>query len=528
LFPLRFAMASTTFDPLHRPALLGTLLCLSCLTLACAGGEVASETFGSEESSGDGDGDGDRPGDGDGDGDGDPGCTAAGCECDGSPGSCDEGLGCINGTCSPATCSNGVVEPPAEQCDDGNDLEGDGCDLDCSYTEILAVEAGGSHTCALIEGGRVRCWGLNSSGQLGHGNLNNIGDNEPASMPGDVVLGEDASALSLGANHSCAYLTDETVRCWGEGESGQLGQGNTEDIGDDEAPFLVNSISVNTDVLSIHAGGSHTCALVGAGNVRCWGANNYGQLGYGNNTNLAVPLTVDLTLNGIVTYLAAGRNHNCALLEDGKVRCWGLNNRGQLGYGNTENIGDNETPGSVVPVPILPQGIPDDVAISQLALGTEHSCVLYENGRVLCWGDNFYGQLGQGSTTTVGDNETLATLFPIELGGSATYLALGKHHTCALMDDGGVKCWGRNIYGQLGRGDIAHIGDDELPDSIDNIDLGGSATWLTAGDYHTCVVVDSHEVVCWGFNDYGQLGYGDTLVRGDDEVPAEVGGITLL
>jgi alpha-tubulin suppressor-like RCC1 family protein len=166
--------------------------------------------------------------------------------------------------------------------------------------------------------------------------------------------------------------------------------------------------------------------------------------------------------------------------------------------------------------------------VTQIALGAEHSCVLYESGDVLCWGDNFYGQLGQGHTTTVGDNETLATLFPIDLGGDATTLTLGKHHTCALMEDGGVKCWGRNLYGQLGRGDIDHIGDDEVPADIGTIELGGVASWITAGDYHTCAVVDGHEIRCWGFNDYGQLGYGDTALRGDDETPAEAGSINLL
>ncbi|WP_181197337.1 RCC1 domain-containing protein [Enhygromyxa salina] len=526
-----------TFVHSLRPTLLsvGALAC--CSVFACAGGEIGG-TFGtSDETMGDGDsgdGDGDTgdgdgdTGDGDGDGDGDEPCTSIGCECDDSDGSCDMGLACIEGICESATCGNGITEAPAEECDDLNDFEGDGCDNDCTYTEFLAVEAGASHTCALIESGRVRCWGLNNTGQLGYGNLDNIGDNEPASTPGDVVLGEKAVEISVGGAHSCAFLEDKTVRCWGEGELGQLGQGNAEDIGDDEFPFSVSPVSINAEVLSVHAGGSHTCALVGSGTVRCWGLNSSGQLGYGNVTNLTIPLTVDLSLDGTATAIAAGSNHNCALLDDGKVRCWGLNNRGQLGYGNTESIGDDETPASVVPVPILPQGIPDGTLITQIALGDEHSCVLYETGDLLCWGDNFHGQLGQGSTTTVGDNETLATLFPIDLGGDAQALTLGKQHTCALMSDGGVKCWGRNLYGQLGRGDIAHIGDDEVPADVSNIDLGGTATWISAGDYHTCAVVDRHEIVCWGFNDYGQLGYGDTLARGDDETPAQVGGIPLL
>jgi len=525
---------------------VATATILAGLTAACAGGEV-TETFGTtmETGTGDGDptmtgdgdgdstmtGDGDGDGDpmtGDGDGDGDMGCTAQGCECDGSPGSCDEGLGCIEGSCQPASCQNGVVEPPAEDCDDGNDFEGDGCDNDCTFTEILSVEAGSHHTCALLEGGRVRCWGLNNVGQLGYGNLDNIGDNEPASDPGDVVLGVEAISLGVGATHACARLVDSTTRCWGGNATGQLGLGNNLDVGDDEFPFAVNALTFNGEIASMHPGGNHTCALVAGGSVRCWGAANFGQLGYGNTTELAIPLSVDIGLDGAAVVLAAGLHHNCAVLDDNKVRCWGRNNKGQLGYGNTTNIGDDETPSSIVPVPIQPQGIPGGTMIVDVGLGHEHSCVAYETGDVLCWGENFYGQLGQGTTTTVGDNETLATLFPIDLGGDATKLALGKHHTCALLNDGDVKCWGRNLYGQLGRGDIAHVGDDEVPADITPIDLGGEATWITAGNYHTCAVIENHEIVCWGFNDYGQLGYGDTALRGDDEVPAELGPVPLL
>jgi cysteine-rich repeat protein len=524
-------MPSPILDSLLRP--VGVLTC--CAALACAQGQVddtSESDFESSGTMGDGDGDGDPTGDGDGDptGDGDgESCTQLGCDCDGSPDSCDAPLVCVGGVCgeSTANCGNSVVEPP-EQCDDGNDFDGEGCDNDCTFTTITAVAAGASHTCALIEGGRLRCWGLNNAGQLGYGNTDNIGDNEPPSTPGDVVAGEDIERVSLRAHHACAYLSDQTVRCWGYNGAGQLGQGNTDNVGDGEFPFSVDPISINAEILDMAVGGNHTCARVGSGSVRCWGEASSGQLGYGNTTSIPIPLTVDLELGGIVTLLRSGIDHNCALLDDNDVRCWGRNDRGQLGYGNTTAIGDDEVPNSVVPVPVTPQGIPDGTPITEIALGNTHSCVLWETGDVLCWGDNFYGQLGQGSTTTVGDNETLATLFPIDLGGDAVALTLGKHHTCALLDGGDVKCWGRNLYGQLGYGDIAHVGDDEVPADVEPIELGGTAISIAAGDYHTCAVVDDHEVVCWGFNDSGQLGYGDTELRGDDELPSELGAINLL
>lgn len=507
---------------------------LTFVIAACAGGEVDDGVMGgSEESetvatSTDGsDGDPSETDDAESSTDA-PTCTEVGCECDGSPSGCDPGLACVDGSCASASCGNAIAELPAEQCDDGNEFEGDGCDNDCTFTTLLDVDAGRYHTCALLEGGRVRCWGNNGSGQLGYGNVDNIGDNELASAPGDVVLGENTVAIDLGGGHACALLESGAVRCWGSGASAELGYGNTNNIGDDEFPFLLNPLSINSEVVDMIAGGRHTCARVGAGNVRCWGTNDFGQLGYGNTTLLSAPLTIDLNLGALASVVRAGEDHNCAVLDDGALRCWGRNDFGQLGYGNIQNIGDTETPGSVVPVPLLPQGIPNGTAVVDVALGYSHTCVLFETGAVLCWGDNFYGQLGQGTTTTVGDNETLATLFPINLGSDATHIVAGRHHTCALLDDGDVKCWGRNLYGQLGTGNIAHIGDDEQPADVAAIDLGGPAQTITAGDYHTCALLDDHEILCWGLNDYGQLGYGDTQLRGDDESPASAGPVPVL
>ncbi|MFV8750681.1 hypothetical protein ACNOYE_09015 [Nannocystaceae bacterium ST9] len=500
---------------------------------ACAGGEVVDEddmATGESETMDTGTGDPSESStstDDDTSSTDGPACTEIGCECDGGPDDCDPGLACIDGSCAAASCGNGIAEQPAEDCDDGNDFEGDGCDNDCSFTELLDVEAGRQHTCALIEGGRVRCWGNNGAGQLGYGNVDNIGDNEPASAPGDVVLGENALAIDVGGGHACALLESGVVRCWGAGGGAELGYGNTNNVGDDEFPFSVSPIVVNAEIVDIHAGGRHTCARVGAGNVRCWGTNDYGQLGYGNTTQLSAPLTIDLNLGALALFMRSGEDHNCAVLDDGALRCWGRNDYGQLGYGNTQNIGDTETPGSVVPVPLLPQGIPNNTAVIDVAIGHSHTCVIFETADTLCWGDNFYGQLGQGTTTTVGDNETLATLFPIDLGGDATQIVAGRQHTCALLEGGDVKCWGRNLYGQLGTGDIAHVGDDEVPADVEPIDLGGPALTITAGDYHTCALLDD-QILCWGFNDYGQLGYGDTQLRGDDESPSDAGGVPVL
>ena len=531
-------------DPLGLASLGAALL--ACIGLpACAGGLL--EEAGSAGTDGDtadesdtaqtdtDSGDDDTPGSDDDETD-DGECSAAGCACSGSPDSCDDGLVCSDGTCVEPSCNNDGIVDPGELCDDGNSNEGDGCNTDCTPTQLHALAAGRGHTCALIErdsgeGFRVRCWGLNHAGQLGYSNTDNIGDNETPGSVGDLVFAEPVAELSIRADHGCALLIDGSLVCWGEGFDGQLGQGSSDDLGDDEFPFDIPALPL-AGVLTGTAGGRHSCALIEPGNVRCWGHASSGQLGYGDILATAVPLDSSVGLGGTVVLLRSGNDHNCAILDSGDLRCWGRNERGQLGYGNTNNIGDTEAPSTQPTVPLFPMGIDDADVLADIALGDRHTCALYESGRAVCWGANGFGQLGQGNTANIGDNETLTAVSPLDFGDGATVeqIVLGRFHTCARLDSGDVKCWGRNVYGQLGRGDTEHFGDegDEDLANVDPIDLGGRATDITAGDYHTCAIVDGREVRCWGFNDFGQLGYGDTLLRGDDESPAEAGAIELL
>jgi alpha-tubulin suppressor-like RCC1 family protein len=217
--------------------------------------------------------------------------------------------------------------------------------------------------------------------------------------------------------------------------------------------------------------------------------------------------------------LAVGSGHSCLLRESGALRCWGQSTAGQLGYGDRDAIGDDETPASKGDVPL-------GVDVVQVAAGGIHTCVLDSNGAVRCWGENAFGQLGQGHRGTVGDRPgSLPSSAPnVSLGGQALEIVLGGWHTCARLDTGAVRCWGRNDSGQLGYGHTMPVADGTnglvSPAVAGDVPLGGRAIALGAGASHTCAVLESHEVYCWGDNSTGQLGYPLAVNVGDGNATA--------
>ncbi|PRP96101.1 RCC1 domain-containing protein [Enhygromyxa salina] len=525
--------------------------CAAILLLAgCPGDpdpglDTATDTTGDGDGDPSGDGDGDPTGDGDGDpgdGDGDPtgdgdgetgDCTEEGCACDPLQPECDADLYChdTDNVCTAPVCGDSELQP-LEQCDDGNQDDGDGCDSDCSFTEILYVDASYQNTCALIEGGRVRCWGYNGQGQLGYGHTDNIGDDETPADVGDVMLPEPGVELTMGDSHSCILMADQNVRCWGTGFSGRLGYGNTENIGDDEFPSSILDVMVGGPVLEIDAGGSHSCARLANGTLRCWGGGFSGQLGYGNSNSIGddeFPVTAgDVPTGGAVVAQATGISHTCAILANGKIRCWGAGSSGALGYGNTTAVGSMNTPAQAGDVPAVPLGLPANTKATALALGLSISCALYETGDVLCWGAGFNGAMGQGSTQSIGDDEFPSSQSPISLPSAAVAITTGDSHVCALFDDDTALCWGRNSAGQLGAAIQENIGDDETPNTIDPVQLGGPIKQIDAGGNHTCAILaNTNELYCWGVNDDGQLGYGHTENIGDNESVLSAGPVSL-
>jgi len=343
------------------------------------------------------------------------------------------------------------------------------------------IAAGNKHTCALTSAGKAMCWGRNDSGQLGVGTTT-----IQRSVPVEVLgLGNGVTALAAGQNYTCAVTSDGGAKCWGYNASGNLGDGTN--IQRNEP---VDVVGLTSGVISLVAGGAHTCALTSVGGVKCWGNNYKGFLGDGTTNDSAVPVDV-IGLSSGVTALLSGLNYTCALTSEGGVKCWGENEVGQLGTGT-----DLEYSKMPVEVSGLASGV------MELATGGgKHSCVIRTGGEVKCWGANWYGQLGDGST----NNSNV----PVEvdgLEGGVIGLATNMYHTCVLTGNGGVKCWGGNEYGQLGDGTM---NSSSLP--LDVVGLTSGITALAAGEEHTCALTLDGRVKCWGFNEYGQLGDGTAI-----------------
>jgi len=420
-------------------------------------------------------------------------------------------------------CGDSFLQPDnAEECDDGNGLDGDGCEGTCLFTPgAKEFTTGEYHSCALIHAGDLRCWGNNDFGQLGQANNTIIGDNEfPSSVP-PIPLGGPVKHIASGSYHVCALMNDDGVRCWGYNSYGELGYGHTDYLGDNEAVLDAGLVDIPGTVSQLTGGGTHTCALLEGGAVRCWGRNHVGQLGYGNTTPIGddeLPSAVgEVDLGGNAQQLCAGNTHTCALLEGGGVRCWGDGASGRLGYGNTNDIGDNELPSSVGLVPIGEN-------VTAISCGQGHTCAVTESQNVRCWGAPFWGQLGYGNMVTIGDDETPASAGDVPVGGPVLAIDLGATHTCALLQNN-VRCWGQGSFGQLGLASIDHVGDNELPNSVATIDVGGVVTSISAGGFHTCAVLEGGTVRCWGNANFGQLGYGNTDRIGDNEFPSSAGDV---
>jgi alpha-tubulin suppressor-like RCC1 family protein len=202
------------------------------------------------------------------------------------------------------------------------------------------------------------------------------------------------------------------------------------------------------------------------------------------------------------------------------VLCWGQGAQGQLGQGSyVGNIGDNEAITTYSPISV-------GGTVVQLAAGYVHTCALLDTGGVRCWGLGSFGRLGYGNTNTIGDNETPASAGDVPLGGTAVRIAAYNDRTCAVLDTGAVRCWGADTGHALGYpGGVEHIGDDELPSSAGDVNVGATAVEVSAGGDGTCAMLSSGAIRCWGYGGRGQLGYGNSSTIGDDETPASVGNV---
>jgi alpha-tubulin suppressor-like RCC1 family protein len=354
----------------------------------------------------------------------------------------------------------------------------------------IAVTAGARHACALLADGRVLCWGNNSFGQMGDST------NFVRTAPVPVINIGNAVGLAAGSNHSCALTSTGAVQCWGANTAGALGDGTTANR---FAPVAV--INMTGPAVALTAGASHTCALLGDGTARCWGRNNRGQLGDGTTFDRVTATGVAGFIDGIA--IVAGSAHTCALVAGGNVKCWGANGSGQLGNGTRLDQKSPALVGGLLRSPVA------------IAAGGAFSCALLGEGSALCWGDNQSGQIGDGTATM--------RLTPVFVNGvsRAAAIAAGDRHACILLADGSAACWGLGGSGQLGNGATST---SFVPVTV----AGGGGTFtagaIAAGRRHVCALRANGTVSCWGDNSRGQLGDGTTTTR---LVPTPVVGLPL-
>jgi len=357
----------------------------------------------------------------------------------------------------------------------------------------VAISSGGGHTCAILDDGSVSCWGYNSNGQLGDGTTT---DRNTPTQTSSLGTGRTAVAISSRAFHTCAILDNASVSCWGWNDYGLLGDGTTTDR---TTPTQTSSLGTGRTAVAISSGVQYTCAILDDASVSCWGANSFGNLGDGTWTDRSIPTqTSSLGTNRGAVAISSGRRHTCALLDDASVSCWGFNDRGQLGDGTTTTNRNTSTQTSSLGTGRTA------VAISS---GSTHNCAILDDASVSCWGDNWYGQLGDGTTT---DRNTPAQTSSMGANRGAVALSSGGFHTCAILDDGSVSCWGRNNFGQLGDGTTTNRNTSTQTSSLGT---GRTAVAISTGIDHTCAILDDASVSCWGNNGDGQLGDGTTSSR---------------
>jgi alpha-tubulin suppressor-like RCC1 family protein len=381
---------------------------------------------------------------------------------------------------------------------------------------------GANNTCIVLDNEQVRCWGVSAAtGVPGSGN---VGDDEtPDSVRTvDVGAGRTVEEVGVGNGFACVVLDNGDVRCWGYQTFGPtLGvpESNGARIGDDEEPTSIPTTDLGGRATALATGSIASCAILENGSVQCWGDNRFGQLGLGDENDVGDDETpaeagpVDLGSGNTATAIAAGRYHFCAILQTGDVRCWGIEDSMP---GQPEDIGDDEAPSAF---PVADLGGEKAVAISA---GSSSTCVLTDAGNVWCWG------VGDTPRYSTGENRTLVEPEKMELGAVVPVsITLGFSHACIVSDVGELYCWGEGDDGRLGYGDTDDIGDGTIADpesplsgGVVNVGAGRTVLTASAGTTSTCAVLDNLTVRCWGQG--GIIGTGTTANVGDDEVPGDV------
>jgi alpha-tubulin suppressor-like RCC1 family protein len=364
------------------------------------------------------------------------------------------------------------------------------------------IDAGSYHTCAITTTEIPYCWGFSQDGEVGNGATT------VSMVPTAVSGGLNFRQISGGKYHSCAVTLGGDGYCWGRNTEGQLG-----------APVPVRSLSpiLNARAVtfgSISVGLDHSCGLTLSGVALCWGANIAAahQLGFVTET-ASVDTVGYVGTNQLFQRIASGGLHTCALNTANEAYCWGFNDQGQHGNGSTITIAPDTA--AAAPPWVLP--VFGGLTFDSITAGYKHTCGLTSAGAAHCWGDNRFGQLGDGTTTR--------SLVPVPVAGGLTFVALsaGFYHTCGITTANQAYCWGRNAPNSLQESVGGQLGDGTTTNRPSPTAVAGGLSFrsISAGEVTTCGITTSSVAYCWGDNEYGQLGTGDFT---SSQVPIRVSG----
>lgn len=366
-----------------------------------------------------------------------------------------------------------------------------------STVNYASVSMGSRHTCAVSADNVLYCWGFNGDGQVGLGeSAQGSGPVYSLPQPSSVTGALTFKEVSSGAFHTCAWTLSFNPYCWGKNVDGRVGDGGNTQV---DAPEHVAGVHV---FKQISAGATHSCGVSLADRLFCWGYGLDGQLGVGSPAPESEGEPTIEIVGGIENrwrQVSAGGLHTCGITNGGTTYCWGVNLAGQVGDATTSD--QRDTPAMVA----------GGHTFVRIASGGDHTCALQANGTAWCWGDNTYGQLGNGGG--VGSNT------PVAVGGGLSFESIeaGLQHTCGVVGTptlpggepagGAVFCWGRNSAGQIGDGSQTHR---STPTAV----AGGLAfRQVSAGDLASCGITLNNLAYCWGDNQYGQLGDGTQTRR---------------
>ena len=374
-----------------------------------------------------------------------------------------------------------------------------GFSADSIYTNTT-IAAGTYNGCAILEDQSMVCWGDNEYGQLGDGTT--TGSAVPIYV--NVAANETPVEVTVGQVTACALMESGNIYCWGSGYYGKMGNGESwnDDYVNTEMRQVLLPEGQGGQTVSISGG--HICTILDNGDVYCWGRGNQGQLGYGGTSNRNIPTKVNLPGQRSAIAISTGAFMTCAITRDGMGYCWGENDEGQLGNGTTNSR--RMTPAEV----LFPSGY-TPVSISA---GDDFACALMDNRKVMCWGENNDGRLGQGPLGT--DDETTPVWVIMENSETAHFLDIGTKSACMILDSGETKCWGTNEEGQIGQGDTDidyYSTPTEVNGSYDFVALSINSDTI-------CAITSNAEGYCWGDNEAGQTGRGS--IDTDEPTPGEI------